>query len=219
MIVAIIGAESTGKSTLATALAERVRTLAGLRCTWVPEHLRRWCDERGRTPRADEQASIADAQAAAIDAAAAAHDVVIADTTPLMTAVYSRMLFGDDSLVADAIAFQRRCAVTLLTALDLPWEPDGLQRDGEHVREPVDGHLRALLSTHGLGWSVVAGRGPARADAALDALSPLLAARGADLRARLAVRNADPSAARWTCVRCDDPDCEHRSWRLARGEA
>lgn len=217
MIVAIIGAESTGKSTLAADLAERVRAVAGLRCTWVPEHLRSWCDARGRTPRADEQAAIARAQAEAILAAAAAHDIVIADTTPLMTAVYSWMLFGDDTLVAGAIDFHRRCAATLLTALDLPWEPDGLQRDGEHVREPVDGHLRALLAAHGLGWSVVAGSGPTRADAALDAIAPLLAARGADLQARRAARNADPSAARWTCMRCDDPDCEHRSWRLARG--
>lgn len=219
MIVAIVGAESTGKSTLAAALAERVRTIAGLRCTWVPEHLRGWCDERGRTPRADEQADIARAQAEAIEAAAADHALVIADTTPLMTAVYSRMLFDDDGLVADAIAFQRRCAATLLTAIDLPWEPDGLQRDGAHVREPVDSHLRTLLAGHGLGWSVVAGSGAARTEAALDALTPLLATLGADLGDRLAARNAEPSAARWTCVRCDDPDCEHRSWRLARGDA
>lgn len=172
--VAIVGAESTGKTTLARALATQLEAQARLQVACVGEVLREWCDREGRTPRADEQASIADEQARRIDVAALISDLVICDTTPLMTAVYSAMLFDDWSLVAAAIDFQRRCDLTLLTALDLPWVADGLQRDGPHVREPVDARLRALLAEHGVGWQLVTGSGDARVSAALDAIAPLI---------------------------------------------
>jgi len=177
LIFGIVGAESTGKSTLAAALAQAVGESTGLHCVWVAEALREWCDRHGRTPRADEQAAIAAAQAQRIEAAADSADVVVCDTTPLMTAVYSRQVFGDHSLDAAAVAWQRRCALTLLTALDLPWEADGLQRDGPHVRGPVDQILRGLLIEHRLPFTVVAGSGGRRTASALDAMAPLLRTR------------------------------------------
>lgn len=216
-VIAIVGAESTGKSTLAAALAQRLIAETGLACVWVPEHLRDWCDREGRTPRPDEQMGIAAAQAAAIDGAAETHDVVIADTTPLMTAVYSRMLFADDSLTAGAMAWQRRCALTLLTALDLPWVPDGQQRDGPHVRAPVDSAIRALLNSHRLPWALVGGTGGQRIENAIDALAPLLRARTTPRRGlftRLAERNAGDRP--WTCELCDDPGCEHQTLTAGR---
>ena len=63
-IVALLGAECTGKSTLAEALARRFS--AGL----VTEYLREWCDTHGRTPHQHEQAHIAAEQARRIDTAA-----------------------------------------------------------------------------------------------------------------------------------------------------
>jgi nicotinamide riboside kinase len=212
-IIAVLGAESTGKTTLAHALSARLEQDTGLRVACVPEHLRAWCDAHGRTPRHDEQAGIAQAQDAAIDASAATHDIVVADTTSAMTAVYSRMIFGDDSLVAPAAAFLRdRDVLTLVMALDLPWQADGIQRDGPHVQQPVTRLLRELLVDHNLPWSIVGGSGEARLDAALDAVAPRLrglpaARRG--LFTRLELRNAQPSARAWRCERCDDPDCEH----------
>ena len=211
--IAIVGAESTGKSTLATALAAALSDTTGLRCAAVPEWLRAWCERAGRTPRPDEQAAIAAEQHARIDAAAATHDIVVCDTTALMTAVYSRMLFGDRSLEAVAVRHQLGMGITLLTALDLPWEADGLQRDGPHVRAPVDTLVRELLIAHALPWALVAGSGPARLQAALDAVSPLVRARRAPRRGlftRLEERNAQPEARAWSCENCDDADCEHR---------
>ncbi|MFO1220508.1 MAG: ATP-binding protein [Burkholderiaceae bacterium] len=179
LVIAIVGAESTGKTRLARELAGALGAQAGLATTWVPEVLREWCDAHGRTPRADEQAAIAREQQARIDAAAAAHDVVIADTTALMVAVYSQLLFADDSLRGYALEQQRRVALTLLTAVDLPWEADGLIRDGPHVRAPVDAIVRAWLADAGVDWSVVSGHGEARLQCALDAVAPHLRARGA----------------------------------------
>ena len=219
-VIAIVGAESTGKSTLALALAARVVEQTGLRCTAVGEFLREWCAREGRTPRVDEQAAIAATQQSRIEAAAANHDLVVADTTPLMIALYSRMLFGDASLLPMAVAAQRRVAVTLLTALDLPWVADGQQRDGEHVRAPVDQAVRALLAEHGLGWSVVGGQGAARVEQALAAITPLLATLApphAGLFTRLAARDAAMPVWSWVCEKCDVPDCEHAALRSAQG--
>lgn len=218
--IANVGAESTGKTALARALAARLGDLTGLRSTWVPELLRQWCDEHQRTPRQDEQGAIADAQQRLIDTAAASHDLVVCDTTPLMTAVYSAQVFGDHRLDAPALAWQRGFDLTLLTALDLPWVADGLQRDGAHVREPVDQRIRALLIAGGLRWSVVGGCGDARLDAAVDAVSPLLRQRSppaGGLLSRLAERDAATPERRWTCDSCDVPGCEHALLRQRAG--
>ena len=219
-VIALIGAESTGKSTLAAALAARIAEQTGLRCTVVDEFLREWCERKARTPRADEQRAIANEQQRRIVAAAAAYDVVVADTTPLMVAVYSQLLFADASLVPMAIAAQRSIALTLLTALDLPWVADGHQRDGEEVREPVDRALRELLMAHGLAWSVIGGQGDARLEQAFDAATPLLktlAAPHAGLFTRLAARDASMPVWRWVCEKCDAPDCEHAALRSMQG--
>ncbi len=213
VIIAIVGAESTGKTSLALALTEQIGALTGLRCIAVPELLRGWCEREGRTPRPDEQAGIADAQTADIDAAALDHDVVICDTTALMTAIYSDYIFGDRSLIEAGQAFHRRCDLTLLTALDIEWEADGLQREGPHVRPPIDALIREALMSGGIGWSLVSGQGQARVDAALDAVTPLLSSTPkAGLFTRLAGRQAAQPEWRWTCD-CDVPECEHAALR------
>ena len=219
-VIAIVGAESTGKSTLAAALAGRIVDATGLRCGVVAEVLREWCDRAARTPRADEQLGIAQEQLRRIEQARTAHEVVVADTTPLMIAVYSRLLFDDDSLLPMAIHAQRSMQATLLTALDLPWVADGHQRDGPQVQAPVDRALRGLMTTHGLAWSVVGGHGPARVDQALDAVARLLAGSApprAGLFTRLAARDAAMPAWQWVCEKCDVPECEHAALRKAQG--
>ena len=212
-VIALVGAESTGKSTLAPALAARLAEATGLACIAVGEYLREWCEHAGRTPRLDEQPAIAAEQQRRIEAAAASHDVVVADTTPLLIAVYSRIVFGDRSLDEMAGRWHAGCvAHTLVTALDLPWAADGHQRDGEHVREPVDAALRELLAVHRIAWSRVAGVGEARVEAALDAVAPLLrdaASPKRGLFTRLAEREAGEPDWPWVCETCDVPECEH----------
>lgn len=162
--VALLGAECTGKSTLGEALARRLG--AGL----VPEYLREWCAVQGRTPLRHEQAHIAAEQAARIEAAAREHALVFCDTTPLITALCSQHYFDDDSLLVEAVAFQRRCDLTLLCAPDLPWQADGILRDGPEVRARFDARLRAALQAHALPWVDIQGSDAARLAAALRAV-------------------------------------------------
>ena len=224
--VAIVGAESTGKSELAHALAGALADEFGLRCIVVDEYLRDWCVEHARTPRSDEQRDIALEHARRIALAARQPDVdvVLCDTTPLMVAVYSDLLFDDRSIEPVALACQRETDATLLTSLDLPWVADGLQRDGPHVRGPVDSRVRARLNDWGLPWSLVSGSGTARVASALDALRPLLResareGRSRGLFSRLSGSLEGPPGPRWTCERCDDPACEHLASSLTAGSS
>ncbi len=192
-VVVLLGGESTGKSSLAKGLCQSLQD-EGLDAVVVPEYLRQFCAMHGRTPRADEQPGIADTQTRRITQAARKHAIVLADTSALMTAVYSACLFGDKHLLPHAIATQQRYAATLLTALDLPWVADGLQRDGPQPRQLVDTELRRVLVGHGLPFSVIHGSGPTRLAAALAAV-------------RMALQNPPDVVTRehwrWICPNCD----------------
>ncbi len=202
-VIALLGAESTGKTTLAAELRDALAR-EGHRVTAVAEHLRAFCGRVGRTPRRDEQHAIATEQTLRIARAAAENSFVIADTTALTVAVYSEFIFGDRTLYASALRDQAGYALTLLAAPDIPWQADGHQRDGAHVREPVDKLLRAALNQANLPFSVVYGHGPSR-------LANALAATRSGFRLEPAPPNA--AAARrwqWVCERCGDPHCERR---------
>ena len=200
-VIAIVGAESTGKTTLARDLAAALAA-EGRRVARVDEALREFCLQHDRTPRADEQAAIARAQSQRIEQAARTHDLVVADTTALMVAIYSELLFNDRSLLAEALADQARCRVTLLTALDLPWVADGFIRDGVHVRAPVDALLRDALQRAGVSYAVVSGSGEQRL-------------RNAQRAVAAALQPPAAEAPRWrhVCAECGDPDCERHLLR------
>jgi hypothetical protein len=214
--IALLGAESTGKTQLSLALAQALRA-RGQTVHLVSEYLRTWCDAQGRTPKPHEQAQIAQQQADSV--LQHTSGTVIADTTPMMTAVYSHKLFNDESLYAMAAAHQRLFDTTLVTGLDLPWVADGLQRDGPQVREPVDAMLRAALQNAGVAYKVIYGQGDERLNNALLALgckdegfhaqdpSLLRAAQSTRTQGQYAINRGRTA---WNCDKCSDADCEHR---------
>lgn len=200
-VIALLGAECTGKSTLAQALHTAL-SARGLRVARVPEVLRDWCQQHQRTPQAHEQAAIAQAQARAIEAAAQTSDWVLADTTPLATAIYSDVLFDDTNLYPMALEFAQRCAIHLLCATDLPWVADGLQRDGEAARLAFDTRLRAVLTRQHVPYATILGQGEARTQRALRHMDTALwATPSAD--------QTTPTPWKWSCERCSDARCEH----------
>jgi len=150
--IAILGAESSGKSTLAAALAEHYGTV------WVPEYLREFVDAHARVPREEDQYGIGLTQIMREDAAALrAARFLFCDTTPLMTALYSKVYWGRVDAQLAALDAVHDYAVTLVTAPDGPWVPDGLQRESEAVRQSVHALVLAQLSARGIAHTVVAG--------------------------------------------------------------
>jgi len=129
----LIGAESSGKSTLARALA------SDLNAAVATEVLRDFVSLEGRTPRAEEQEAILRAQQDREDDLAAREPrrVVIGDPAALMTAIYSIAYFDDDSLLPPALDLARHYDLIAWCDIDQPWQPDGIQRDGPVMRERV----------------------------------------------------------------------------------
>jgi nicotinamide riboside kinase len=210
--IALLGAESTGKTQLAAELADHLRR-QGKSVTVVPEYLREWVVREGRTPRPEEQMPIAQEQEKRLDAAAGAAEIVIADTTALMVAIYSAMLFEDGALYRFAQERQRTYDLTLVTGLDLPWVADGLQREGPHVRGAVDTLLRDALRAAQVDFRVIYGSGADRLASALAAIGPFI---GADAPAPTETSPAVQPSWTWYCDKCSDPECEHRLFsRLA----
>lgn len=204
MKIALLGAESTGKSDLGKLLTQYFLA-QGHSVQHIPEYLRTWCDLHQRTPRREEQLSIATEQIRQIKTAPAC-DVLIADTTPLMVAVYSDFIFGDDSLYDVALDFQRSFDITLLMGLDIAWVADGIQRDGPHVREPVDAKIRTALARGGIKYSIIYGSGDARLQHALRCFKTA----DQDLELKLQHQKQPQKRRDWVCERCSDPVCEHR---------
>jgi NadR type nicotinamide-nucleotide adenylyltransferase len=154
--VAIVGAASAGKSTLAARLAQHYGTV------WVPEYLREFVDTRGRMPEAGDQIVIARTQVAREQAALAqARGFLFCDTSPLMTAVYSRHYFGAIDGELELLVQRSRYDHTLVCASDIPWVPDG-------QREPLDqcgviaGLLLEELDRRAIPYTLVAGDADAR---------------------------------------------------------
>lgn len=150
--VALLGAESTGKSTLAAALAAHYRTV------WVPEYLREFVEEKQRTPQEPEQFLIANTQLEREDDSARdANTLLFCDTTPLMTSVYSQFYFGSTDTALTNLVRVHRYDYTIVTEPSTPWIADGLQRESDDVRQAVHKLLLATLAAEVIPFLLVSG--------------------------------------------------------------
>jgi nicotinamide riboside kinase len=168
-LICIIGAESTGKTTLAQSLA------AQFDCPWVPEFLRDFCESHQRTPTQYEQLLILKTQvvnevSAKVSARARNRPYVFCDTAPLLTAIYSDFVFGDKSLYARARTLHSRYALTLLLEPDIAWLADGMQREGAHVREPITNLIERELAAVNAPVARISGQGDTRIQLAIQTI-------------------------------------------------
>lgn len=141
--VLLLGGECTGKTTLANGLSQALRGRESEgSVTIVPEVVRDFVAWSKRLPAQNEQEEILSTQQRLLDdaiAASPANGVVICDPAPIMTAVYSFQYFNDDSLVASALVGMRSAAersrmLVVWCSPDIPWQADGIQREGPHAR-------------------------------------------------------------------------------------
>lgn len=157
--VCVFGPESTGKTMLARQLAQRFGTIA------VPEYGRTYTDAFGTDCPPEAFLAIAQGHLAATAAAARqARRILVLDTDPVLTAVWSDMLQGsrdpwfETAPVAD---------LYLLTDIDVPWVDDGTRyfpdagRRGEFFTR-----CKAELDRRGLRYVTLSGDWEMRAAAA-----------------------------------------------------
>lgn len=130
--IVIVGAESTGTTTLTRDLAHHFNTV------WAPEYGRFYSE--GRMTRlnhewtSEEFASIAKSQQALEDQLALqANGIIFADTDAFATSVWHERYMGAKSPLVESIADSRQYALYIVTGDEIPFEQDGT-RDGEHIR-------------------------------------------------------------------------------------
>ncbi len=117
--IAVIGAESTGKSTLTAKLAQHFQTVI------VPEYAETLIMHRGRDLNEDDFKMIAQAQKASEEALVyQARRVLFCDTEIMTTAIWSKMLLGKCPEWLNANARENRYDLYLLLDTDAAWQED-----------------------------------------------------------------------------------------------
>lgn len=171
--VRVIGVDSSGKSTLAAALATHHQT------AWVAEFGRHYWEERNvpaDTWTSDEFLTIAKGQAAWEDARAAeANRVLICDTDPLTTHVWRRRYLGAYDRELEALSDARTYALTLLTAPDFEFVQDGTRDDAPELRATMHQWFLDELARKDLPFVIVGGSPSERIARANAAIEPLFA--------------------------------------------
>jgi NadR type nicotinamide-nucleotide adenylyltransferase len=175
--IVLIGAESTGKTTLATDLAEALETI------WLPEYGREYWEAkmaRGEpnTWVSAEFAGIARTQCERENSAArVANRVLICDTDAFATRVWHLRYMNFWSPDVDGIAARhRRPDLYLLTDVATPFVQDGT-RDGEAIREWMHATFVHELTADGRPFLHLSGSRGERLAAALQAIRGLNHAR------------------------------------------
>lgn len=175
--VCLIGAESTGKTTLARMLAERYQT------AWVPEYGREYSERKmeedgGYNWRSEEFTHIAQTQCEREnESARRAKKVLICDTDAFATSVWHRRYMGEPSLEVEAIAAGHRCPdLYLLTDADTPFVQDGT-RDGELIREWMHETFVAELTARRRPFRLLSGALQQRFDRAVEFINELISVK------------------------------------------
>ncbi|MGV3721506.1 MAG: AAA family ATPase [Actinomycetota bacterium] len=172
--VCLVGAESTGKTTLAEALAAHYQTV------WVPEFGREYSERKLAADgayhwRSQEFVTIAGAQSRREEEAARkANRLLICDTDAFTTSIWHRRYLGERSPEVEAVAAaSRRPDLYLLTDIETPFVQDGT-RDGESIRRWMHEILVAELNAQGREYIPIAGTHQERMELAISAIDRLL---------------------------------------------
>jgi HTH-type transcriptional regulator, transcriptional repressor of NAD biosynthesis genes len=174
--ISVVGAESTGTTTLARDLAAHYHTVC------VPEYGREYCEKMQAAGvdlwtyqwRSHEFTEIArQQQEMEDDLARAANRILICDTDVLATGIWHERYLRTNSPEVDAIAAAHRHDLYLLTDCDLPFVQDGL-RDGETIRQWMTRRFEKVLTERGLPWVKISGFGEQRLAAAVREVDRIL---------------------------------------------
>lgn len=145
--VAIIGPESTGKSTLAKELAEQFNG------TYVPEYAREYVERKGRKELTyDEVCEIAREQIKSISEAG----FYFFDTELIVTKVWFEYAFGKvPEWLTEAIKTYPM-DLYLLTYPDIPWVPDPARYNGSQaMREELFDRYEEEVKATGVPYYVI----------------------------------------------------------------
>lgn len=145
--IAIVGPESTGKSTMSIALAKHYNV------PWVPEYARYYCAALTADCTLEDEINMFHGQVALEESVLATTetDFIICDTTFLTVKIWSDEMFGETpQIVLDGLQ-KSPYDLYLLLDIDLPWQEDPLRNFPnmrEHFMEVWHKELKALNANY-----------------------------------------------------------------------
>jgi NadR type nicotinamide-nucleotide adenylyltransferase len=167
--VVITGAESTGKTTLAQALADYYAE------PWTNEFVRDYVEQLDRELQPDDLEPIARGQLAGEDAKLEqAQQLIIHDTNILSSIIYAKHYFKTKLDWVDKGFRERSYSLYLLCMPDIPWEAETSQRESPEVRNQLHQTFKANLSSLKLPHIEIHGAKEARLRQAVAIINKLL---------------------------------------------
>ena len=168
--IAIVGPESTGKSTMAKYLADYYQTI------WVPECAREYCENlTGDCTLQDEINMFHGQLALEKELLPKANKLLICDTTFITIKIWSDALFGVTPQEVLNELPKQHYDFYLLLDIDMPWQDDPLRNfptQREHFMQVWHQELKALKAN----YKVVSGIGETRFQNAVKVIDTFMAA-------------------------------------------
>ncbi len=166
--IAIVGPESTGKSTMSAYLAQHYNTV------WVPEYAREYCENLTEAPTWQDEINMFKGQLAIEkELAPKANRILICDTTFITVKIWSDQMFGQSPQeVLDELP-KHTYDLYLLLNIDLPWQDDPL-RDFPTMREHFMEVWHKELEAINARYVVIKGVGEVRYQNAVSAIDNCL---------------------------------------------
>lgn len=165
--VAIVGPESTGKTSLSKSLAEHFGT------NWVPEFARDYLKQRGPIYTAKDVEYIAQQQIKTEDEyAGKTKRILICDTNLFVIKIWMEHAYNFcPDWIIEAIE-TRHYDLHLLTGIDFPWEDDPL-REHPHLREHFYDLYRNELINYNTNFVEITGAFQERLSSAIEEIQKL----------------------------------------------
>lgn len=164
--IAVVGPESTGKSTIAQAVAQHFNTVC------VPEYAREYCKNLHNEYTLQDEVNMYYGQIALENTLIplAKNNLLICDTTIMTIKIWCDYLFGDTPQDVKDEINNRHYDLYLLMDIDLPWEEDPLRDFPEH-REHFMGVWESELKSLDANYIIISGLGDERLNHALQAIN------------------------------------------------
>ena len=166
--IAIVGPESTGKSTISAQLADHFNT------KWVPEYAREYCAALTAPCTWNDEINMFRGQLALeTQMLPQANRILICDTTFITVKIWSDYMFGKSPQEVIEELPKHPYDLYLLMDIDLPWQEDPL-RDFPHMREYFMEVWHKELKALDARYHVISGSNQYRLENAIDKINDFL---------------------------------------------
>ena len=169
--IAVVGPESTGKSTMSAYLADYYQTI------WVPEFARGYCEKLTEPPTWQDEINMFYGQLELEkELLPKVNKLLICDTTFITVKIWSDEMFGSSPQeVLDALP-KHKYDFYLLLNIDMAWQDDPL-RDFPHMREHFMQVWYKELDALNANYKLISGQGEERYRNAISAIEDFLRSR------------------------------------------